>query len=477
MPKKKPTVTDIMVACYADPALFVQVSFPWGQEGPLKDFKGPDKWQAAQLKRIGQKIRKEPLGTIREAIASGHGVGKSALTAWIILWAMSTRPNVSGVVTANTKTQLETKTWRELAVWHKRLIWNKDWFKWTATKFMHAEHPETWFFAAIPNTEHNSEAFAGLHATHVMVLFDEASAISDRIWEVTEGAMTTPRAMWFTYGNPTRNTGRFRECFGARQHRWTTAQIDSRDCMMTNKEELKNWEEDYGEDSDFFRVRVRGVFPRASDSQFIPSDIVRNAMKRTLPKSAYQHYPRSLGVDVARFGTNRSVIIRRQGPKVWEPRSFVGLDLMEFSGIILDEARQFHATTIFVDGTGVGGGVVDRLRQLGLEVTDVQFGRQAKDRRSYVNLRSELWGSMKEWLEGEVDLPDYRPLEEELTSIQYGLNAKLQIQLEQKQDMLRRGLASPDVADSLVTSFAEFSSTLWVPKARSVRPVSSVGWT
>lgn len=478
MPPKKDDLGAAMGACYHDPALFVQTVFPWGEDGPLKEHDGPDVWQSDQLGRIKKSLSEKPLGTVREAVSSGHGIGKSAQVAWLILWFMCTRVHANGVVTANTKTQLETKTWRELAVWHNMLKFGlKDWFNWTATSFKHTSHPATWYVNAVPNTEHNSEAFAGLHANHVALFYDEASSIGDKIWEVSMGAMTTDRAMWFVYGNPTRNSGWFRDCFGSKAHRWSTAQVDSRDCKMTNKVELKEWEDDYGEDSDFFRVRVKGVFPRASDSQFIPIDIVNAAMKRDIPPASYRQYPKVLGVDVARFGTNRSVVIRRQGPKVWEPKSFVGIDLMEFAGIILDEARNFGTRTIFVDGTGVGGGVVDRLRQIGLEVIDVQFGRQARDRRSYANLRAELWGAMKDWLGGEVDIPDRRTMETDLIGPQYGLNARLQIQLESKQDMLRRGVASPDEAEAVVTTFAEFSSTLWQPKARRISVQSASGWT
>ena len=152
--------------------------------------------------------------------------------------------------------QLKTKTWRELAVWHKRSL-IKDWFEWTATKFYHIGHPETWFTAAIPWSEKNPEAFAGQHGEHVLVIYDESSAIPDIIWEVLEGVMTPPGAMRFAFGNPTRNTGKFRECFGKFKHRWLLWQIDSRDCRMTDKRKLDEWVDDYGEDSDFVKVRLR----------------------------------------------------------------------------------------------------------------------------------------------------------------------------------------------------------------------------
>jgi len=211
----------IMAGFYDDPLSFVKFAFPWGEDGPLKDYDGPDKWQEDQLRYVGETIRDKPLSIIRDATASGHGVGKSADVAWIILWAMSTRPHLNGVVTANTFPQLNTKTWRELAIWHKRAI-NAEWFTWNATKFYHNAHPETWFVSPIANSENNSEAFAGQHGRHSLIIYDEASAIPDVIWEVSSG-VNDPRTMWFVYGNPTKNTGRFRECFGRYRDRWNTA--------------------------------------------------------------------------------------------------------------------------------------------------------------------------------------------------------------------------------------------------------------
>ena len=274
-------VEDI-AAFYDDPEGFVRYVFPWGQAGtPLADETGPDVWQCEVMGEIRSAIRSgaDVQTAVQIAVSSGHGIGKTGFVAWIILWFMSTRDFPQVVVTANTKTQLTTKTWRELSKWHKLSI-NQAWFGWTATKFAHVLYPEVWFAAAIPWTEHNSEAFAGTHEKHVLVVFDEASAIADKIWEVTEGAMTTPGAMWLAFGNPTQTTGRFSQCFGKFKHRWTTRQIDSRTAKMANKAQIQKWIDDYGEDHDFVRVRVRGVFPRAGSLQFISLDTVAKAQRR-----------------------------------------------------------------------------------------------------------------------------------------------------------------------------------------------------
>ena len=441
---------------YDDPYGYAMYAFPWGvKDTPLEEFPdGPDVWQAEQLIRIGEAFKADPLCTLREAIASGHGIGKTAEVAFIILWAMSTRPHLAGVVTANTLPQLTTKTWRELAVWHKRAI-NSHWFKWSATKFYHVEHSETWFVAAVPNTEHNSEAFAGLHATHVLVIYDEGSGIPDKIYEVSEGAMTTPRAMWFIYGNPTKNTGRFRECFHSDKHRWTTRQIDSRQAMMTNKAEISEWVNTYGEDSDFVRVRVRGVFPRTGDMQFIASDLVDRGMKWECPYEAHFQLPILIGVDVARYGDDKTVIAVRQGRKLLELRKFRELNTMQVATVAADAIREYRPAATFVDGIGVGAGVVDRLRMLNYEIVEVNAGVKPDDEDTYFNKRAEMWDRVRIWLRDGADIPDDAELRQALIGIEYSFDGKELMRMERKQDMKRRGLDSPDEGDAICMTFAE----------------------
>lgn len=354
--------------CWDDPLRYVLLAFPWGEPGtPLEQYPdGPDVWQRNQLNDIRDHIRSGKQIALRDATTSGHGIGKSAETAWIILWFCSTRPHCAGRITAGTQAQLISTTWRELSVWHQRAI-NKHWFNWTATRFYAIESPETWGVTAIPWSENNSDSFAGLHAEDVLVIYDEASTVADIIWEVTEGAMTTPGAFWFVYGNPVRNTGRFRECFRAMRHRWNTRQVDSRTCRMTNKLEIQQWLEDYGEDSDFFRVRVRGEFPRVSESQFITDEEVVQAQERVQDPRVYAHYPLIMGVDVARFGDDQSVITLRQGPKVHYQYAYRGLDTIQVADKVRDLCLdKGGVAAICVDGPGVGGGVVDQLRRFNL---------------------------------------------------------------------------------------------------------------
>lgn len=457
------------LAIYSDdPYGFVIWAFPWNEPGELYDRSGPEEWQVTILEDLGRGII-----TLSEAIllarTSGHGIGKSALVSWIILWAISTLEDTKGVVTANTENQLKTKTWAEVAKWY-RLFIGKSLFKLTATAIFSCdpEHEKTWRIDIVPWSERNTEAFAGLHnqGKRIIVVYDEASAIPDVIWETTEGALTDKdtQIIWAVFGNPTKNKGRFRDCFagGKFAHRWNYAKIDSREVSFTDKELFERWKADYGEDSDFFRVRVRGEFPRVDAESFISYEMCMEACRRDI-------YPQSgnvvLGVDVARFGDDASVIYPRCGrdARTRAPEIYHGLDTMQVAAKVAVAFFKYSATIVFVDSGGVGGGVVDRLRQLRIPVIEVDFGSRPDeinpdDGTKYANKRAEIWGAMRNWLPtGAIsDIPtgENTTLVGELTAPNYGLNKAEAIQLERKEEMRRRRVASPNVADALACTFA-----------------------
>jgi hypothetical protein len=451
-----------------DPLGFILFIFPWGEEGELEKERLRD-WQIKLLRDCGELLKNNSLrgsaDVIQYAVASGHGVGKSALVAMLIYWAMSTCVDCNGVITANTENQLMTKTWPQLAKWH-RLALNRHWFHHTATRFYSVDpkHERTWRIDMIPWSEENTEAFAGLHnkGRRILLIFDEASAIPDKIWEVAEGALTDEdtEILWFVFGNPTRNSGRFFDCFNRLAHRWHPQRVDARTVPGTNKKQIQRWLEDYGEDSDFFRVRVRGLHPRASDLQFIPQDWVYAAQHREFYVTAQD--PLVIGIDLARGGSDLTVIQYRRGPDCrtvpqivipgFESRDTTPL-VAKITDLALTTDRFMRPDAVFLDGTGVGGPLVDRLRQLGVPVSEVQGKWRANDPK-YGNFRTEMWAKMREALRETLALPNDPSLEADLCSVEYTHNMKDQLILETKEDLKARIGRSPDKGDALAFTFA-----------------------
>lgn len=468
---------------YADPLGFVMYAFPWDSDKSLQlvqlqspwrerygcEF-GPDAWACEFLDELGADVQErafdgvKAVAPIQYAVSSGHGIGKSAMAAWLVLWIMSTRPHSKGVVTANTGEQLSSKTWAGVSSWLSRSI-NKHWFTITtgkgAMRLTHNDHPDSWRVDAQTSREENSESFAGLHAASSTpwYLFDEASAIPSKIWEVAEGGKTDGEPMHFAFGNPTRNTGAFAECFGKSRHRWKTRQIDSRKVAITNKALLNKWVADYGEDSDFVKVRVRGVFPNASSLQYISRELVDGAMSREAVAERFIGRTAAVGVDVARFGDDESAIFTRVGRDgaAIPIKRFREVSTMQLASEVskhMDYLKTMGLEcVVFVDGGGVGGGVVDRLRQLNRDVVEVQFGGKADDPKKYLNKRAEMWGRMKEWLAIGCLSKD-EALATDVTSVEYQYTTADQIQLESKAGMKARGLASPDAGDALALTLA-----------------------
>lgn len=467
-------LADAFSACYADPLRFVRIAYPWGEPGSLRDYKGPDAWQESVLRDIGAQVLQRgfdgvhPVAPIRIAVASGHGIGKGVLTAWLVNWIMSTRPFAQGTVTANTFPQLASKTWPKIQQWTGMSI-NSHWWKIGASTLQHKELGAQWSVSAQTCRQENSEAFAGQHAatSTSFYIFDEASSIPDTIWEVAEGGLTDGEPMLFVFGNPTRNHGQFyRAVFGIDRARWTSRSIDSRDCAFTNKVEIAEWVQAKGEDSDYVRVRVRGLPPAASDLQYIDADRVYAAQHRSplfLPDD-----PLVAGLDVARGGSDNCVIRFRRGadaagiPPIKIPGE-QARDSMRLVSVAADVmAREYpsgDATVkvrqMFIDETGIGGPIVDRMSQLGFggRITGVQFGSRPPDAH-YANMRAWMWSQMRDWLmRGSID-KDPR-LEIDLTAPGYEHDKHDRLLLESKEDLKKRGLDSPDDGDALALTFAQ----------------------
>lgn len=433
-----------------DPRAFTLFMYDWKNE-ELKDWDGPDYWHNEVFQCIKDYLAGPDDSPLCIAIASGHGAAKTAFAAWIKRWFISCRPHPQILCTANTETQLMTKTWRELAKWHK-LAHNQDWFEWTATSYYLKAHPETWKANAIPWSENNTEAFAGTHEESVLVVFDEASKISDSIWEVTDGIFTTKKNIWLVLGNGTRNIGRFYECFHKNKKHWHIWNIDSRTCKAANKSYLERLIEQYGgEDTDQARIRVRGLFPRSATRQLISTEAVEKAMN--YQAEGWEYLPKLLGVDIARFGENSSVMQYRQGRKVFDPIVLPKQDLMTTAHSIAESIKTERPLQSFIDGSGIGAGVVDRLRQLNFSVVDVNGGNQSLNPR-FLNKRAEMWYEMKEFIEGLCELPKDGKLKEELICVEYDFTDKGRIRLDRKSDIMEQYGFSPDRADALALTFA-----------------------
>jgi len=485
MPALAPADPDLLLAedmgrFFDDPLGFVIYAYPWDTDKSIQVAKlhepwshvyntkyGPDAWACEMLDEIGRQVRlhgfngQQAVDAIRMAIASGHGIGKSAFVAWLVNWIASTRPHSVGTVTANTGPQLETKTWAQIAKWTKICI-TAHWFKVTthrgSMKLIHKKHPETWFCSAQTCREENSEAFAGQHSVSSTsyYIFDEASAVPDEIKNVSEGGLTDGEPMMFAFGNPTRNSGWFKDCFtGKAAHRWTKRQIDSRSVQITNKKFLDEMIQDHGIDSDMVKIHVRGMFPSMSAMQFISTKDLDGALGRHVPVTSYNWAPKIISVDPAWQGDDKFVIGMRQGLVYRKLRS-IGKndDDVAMANLIAQLEDEHQADAVFIDGgfgTGiysVGKTVLKRTWLL------VWFAGESTD-PGCLNKRAQMYKEARDWLKAGGSIPDDdKTLYNQLAAIETVPRADGKIQLESKKDMKHRGLESPDEADAFIISFA-----------------------
>lgn len=445
--------------CSTDPVRWVQMAYDWGS-GELAAHAGPRTWQSDVLRDIrdhlsNQATRYQPLMV---SVASGHGIGKSAEIGMIVNWALSTCEDCKVVITANTDTQLRTKTSPEVGKW-QRMSLTSQWFDVQSTSIAarDGEHAKNWRADFVPWSEHNTEAFAGLHneGKRIVLIFDEASAIADKVWEVAEGALTDENTeiIWVAFGNPTRNTGRFRECFRKFKHRWVGRQIDSSTVEGTNKTQIAKWAEDYGEESDFFKIRVRGLFPSMSARQFIGEADVTAAYGRVLRPEQYNFAPKILTVDPAWEGDDEFVIGLRQGLafRVLHRMSKNDNDLVAAQIVARFEDEE-QADAVFIDA-GYGTGIVSAGQGMGRDWTLVWFSGESMD-IGCLNKRAEMWKAARDWLKGGGALPVDPTLRDELQAPEIVPRLDGKIQIESKKDMKARGIPSPNRADALVLSFA-----------------------
>ncbi len=438
-------------------------------------------WRAEPWTFVRQVLRGEPddwqQDCLEAAVAGRHmrfalkackGPGKSTLLAWVMWWFMVTRPSPKIVATSISGDNLEDNLWAELSKWQKQSTLLSAAFEWTQTRVYERNNPETWFMSArtwpkSASPEQMADTLAGIHADHVLFVMDESGGIPPAVMATAEAGLANVdkaagrEAMLWQAGNPTDVTGALYEACVRHRALWWVKEIsgdpeDPRRAKRVSIEWANELISKYGREHPWVLVNVMGKFPPGQSNALIAADLVSEASQRKVGAREYQEDPKVLGVDVARFGDDETVIAMRQGNVCYRMKVFRDLDLMETAGQVALAIQKHKPAATFIDATGVGGGVVDRLRELKYQVTGVEFGSKALQ-KGFLNRRAEMWWGMAEWLK-QGALPDDAQLLSELPGPTYKYRSDGALQLEAKEDMKKRGIPSPNRADALALTFA-----------------------
>jgi len=415
----------------------------------------PDKWQSEVMAAVAN-------GDRGISIRSGHGVGKTSCLSWLALWWISCHYHAKVVITAPTSAQLHDALLPEGKAWLKQSPEGfRDMFVIRSDRIELAADPERNFISARTSRAEQPDALQGVHAEHVLLICDEASGVPESVYEAAGGSMSALHASMVLAGNPVRSSGYFYDTFHKLSDRWTNFHVSCEETPRVSEEYVDECKLRYGEESNTYRVRVLGEFPKGDDDTVISMDLTDGAINRDVMPTQYS--PTAWGVDVARFGADASALCKRKGNAVTEPiRLWRGLDTMQLTGAI--KAEYDTATEkpeeIFVDAIGLGAGVADRLRELGLPAYAINVSESPAMGDTYLNLRAELWYKAKGWLEGrDVRLPKDDRLKAELTTLRYTYTSSGKVKIESKKDLKKRGVASPDAADAFVLTFASDAGT------------------
>lgn len=416
----------------------------------------PEKWQRDALRSL--------LDHDRLAVRSGHGVGKSAFLAWVILWWMLTRYPAKVACTANTSTQLSDVLWGELDKWYRVLPPSlKENIVMKADRMELLADPKQSFAVARTARKEQPEAFQGYHSPNMLFIVDEASGVDDIIFEVGRGAMSSHGAKTVMTGNPTRTNGYFYNAFHGSRKFWHTLHVPCSASTQCSPQYIEECKEEYGEESNAFRVRVLGEFPVEGDDTVIPLHLAESAVNRDvalIPDSG-----EVWGLDVARFGDDRTALAKRASNHLLEPiKWWRGKDTMQVCGAVIDEWNKSKnkPSTIFIDTIGIGAGVFDRLAELNYPVAGVNVAETPAFGERFLRLRDELWWNTREWFRTlNVRIPNDGGLVAELTLPTYSHSSSGKVKVESKDEIKKRTAKtassmgkSPDLADALVLTFA-----------------------
>lgn len=391
-------------------------------------------------------------------VRSGRGIGKSSALAWLILWFVLFHKDCKAACTAPSASQLRDVLWPEIQKWHqkmpnkfkKEIIILKD-------RIIHANDPNMRFAVARTARKDKPEALQGIRATNTMYIVDEASGVDNEVYVVAEGSMTLPGARIILCGNPTRKDGYFYDTHAKKGvcENWTKLAFSSLDSPFVDKKWADGMRAKYGVNHPFWKIHVLGEFPDASSDILIPFEYLERARTTTDIKPEGE---RIAGLDVARFGDDRSCLVIRHGGVIVHIQVWNGYS-------ITDTAKQAMAVsglydTICVDEIGVGGGAVDVLRATGrVRVVPVNVSMSSSDPQ-FARLRDQLWFATRDWFCGNnpvrvAAIPQRDNLIAELADVRFGYyQGTGRVKVESKDEMKKRLHYSPDIADALTMTFA-----------------------
>jgi phage terminase large subunit len=418
----------------------------------------PDAWQVEMLEAIAK-------GERQISVRSGHGVGKSSGASWAMIWFLTTRYPVKVVVTAPTSAQLFDALFAELKTNLRKLPPAlQELYNVKQERVELVGDPEGAFISARTARAESPEALQGVHSENVLLVADEASGVPEPVFEAAIGSMSGTHATTLLLGNPTRTSGFFFDSHNKNRGDWHTIHVSCLTSRLVSEAFVQQVARTYGEDSNAYRVRVLGEFPRSDDDTVISLELVEGAMQRDVATTAAQ--ARYWGVDVARFGDDSTTLAKRQGNTLLEKvKKWKKLDLMQVVGVIVSEWNETpvpeRPAEILVDSIGLGSGVVDRLLELKLPARGINVSESPALKGSYANLRTELWFLARAWFEKrDCKMPFDEDLCADLVSVKYlPPDSTGKLRVESKDATKKRLRRSPDVADGFLMTFAGDAGT------------------